>query len=750
MDKNKCTSCGEAPKQCSCKNKDFTKAVVEINNPGCTTLIRKVVVPASMGDDTAFPPVIGKYHNVLLNYEIGNKSYLYSSDGIPTLLNNGVTDYEEAINLPQINGVTLLGDKSSADLKLADAPMVITVADGNAHWSGADTAEDVYNFFLNKGKVSIVFEGGENYAYEIDSAAYISEEEKMLCTLSVATMTTVEETTEFDGNALFGIMTLYTADKAIDVSQIELQPKLFVTDFTGLDLNYNELSGVPATEFSIGMVKPGDGLEVDSDGVLSVSDIEQYAHFFDTVADMKASTELKDGTFAKTAGFYTENDGGSAFYKVREKGASETPDERFVIAIGNDLVGELITGEMVNVLQVGGGNNFSSVCNDLLNAGKSIYIPKGSYTADSSIIVNQPNTTFICDGDITLGGTSSVLLSIRSSYNQIKFNGYMYAGDNDAIHVCDGANSAYSNRVFVHRIVNSRNGIVINPNTTIGAQTSDFEFTWISATQCGIYFNPGDDGRPWINACRFRGGVISAPCGIKSRKGANQTDSFNDNSFNQIAYTNVSDCALDLQGMYNSYFKENRMSEGLTGTYWIKLDACAGNLFENEFILNLSKINISNPSGLFMRNKFIANDITNSGGDYVGTYAYSIGDNFVVPRDSLVRPDMRYLNGTEGVWSDLPEFYYDGMTVVVGTYDSTARTMELTLPSAFCKQGIKDFVLKINRQFVDTTIVLKDVNGQSIPITNPSSTINDQFYRVFLLQDGNGYLVWKKEKIDIV
>lgn len=117
MDKKRCTSCGETPK-CACKNKDFTKAVVEIDNPGCITLMHKVTIPASLGDDTAVPPAIGKYKNVLLYYEANGKSYLYSSDGIPTQLNNGITDYNEAANLPQINGVTLTGNKTSEELGL--------------------------------------------------------------------------------------------------------------------------------------------------------------------------------------------------------------------------------------------------------------------------------------------------------------------------------------------------------------------------------------------------------------------------------------------------------------------------------------------------------------------------------------------------------------------------------------------------------------------------------------------------------
>lgn len=117
-----CEPCGEKPKHPA---RDFTKAVVEINNPEKLILFRKVVIPASMGDDTVVVPAVGKYHNTLVYYEANNKSYLYSSDGIPTQLANGLTDYESATNLPQINGITLVGDKSANDLGLAPASQAI-------------------------------------------------------------------------------------------------------------------------------------------------------------------------------------------------------------------------------------------------------------------------------------------------------------------------------------------------------------------------------------------------------------------------------------------------------------------------------------------------------------------------------------------------------------------------------------------------------------------------------------------------
>lgn len=70
----------KAKKECN----DFTKAVINIENPEVLTIFHKVVIPASMGDEETVPPAIGKYRNTLLYYEASGNSYLYSSDGIPT------------------------------------------------------------------------------------------------------------------------------------------------------------------------------------------------------------------------------------------------------------------------------------------------------------------------------------------------------------------------------------------------------------------------------------------------------------------------------------------------------------------------------------------------------------------------------------------------------------------------------------------------------------------------------------------
>lgn len=120
-----CTACGEKPKDTA---KGFTKAVIEINNPGKLTLFRKVLIPSSLGDETAVPPTIGKYHNVLLEYEINQHLYLYSSDGIPTQLSADMDELREALE-DEIS--TRAADDDLLDTKIEDETESRQLADSN-------------------------------------------------------------------------------------------------------------------------------------------------------------------------------------------------------------------------------------------------------------------------------------------------------------------------------------------------------------------------------------------------------------------------------------------------------------------------------------------------------------------------------------------------------------------------------------------------------------------------------------------
>lgn len=289
-----CKECGK-PKcngKCGCKS----PKVLQINNPAEYITFHKVSIPAAMGDSTTNPPKIGAYRNALVYYEADHTSWMYSTDGIPTKLTNGLTDYNEAVNLPQINGHTLIGNQSSSDLGLQG---------------------------------------------ELTAGANI----------------------QINDNVISATNTTYTAGNGIELDGTEIKAKI------------------------------GDGLEFDSNGEIDIADIEQYAHFFDTVADMKASTNLIDGSYAKTLGYYEVNDGGEGLYKIRNKEVSDVVDNSLIheLTSDNTLVAELVYSKQLNVKSLGCKTDKSADCSAILqNAidkldNITLFFPHGAYKCDTAI-----------------------------------------------------------------------------------------------------------------------------------------------------------------------------------------------------------------------------------------------------------------------------------------------------------------------------------------------------------------------------
>ena len=110
-----CETCGDKKPAC---DKGFTKAALEIKNPSQLVEFRKIVVPASLGDDTAVPPVVGKYCNAILYYEANDQVYLYSSDGIPTKITVDIEALKKQIKDLQDGLANEASTRSAADLEI--------------------------------------------------------------------------------------------------------------------------------------------------------------------------------------------------------------------------------------------------------------------------------------------------------------------------------------------------------------------------------------------------------------------------------------------------------------------------------------------------------------------------------------------------------------------------------------------------------------------------------------------------------
>lgn len=140
-----CTACGDKPKN----DRHFPGAVIEINNPEKLIAFRKVVIPASLGDDTAVPASIGKYRNVILYYEANSHVYLYSSDGIPTLIAEDIGDLDELWEAIEAEGTArteaddvLLAriEAEESNRAMADAALEQDIVEEAAARASADSA----------------------------------------------------------------------------------------------------------------------------------------------------------------------------------------------------------------------------------------------------------------------------------------------------------------------------------------------------------------------------------------------------------------------------------------------------------------------------------------------------------------------------------------------------------------------------------------------------------------------------------
>jgi hypothetical protein len=119
--------------------------------------------------------------------------------------------------------------------------------------------------------------------------------------------------------------------------------------------------------------------EMLEDGVLEQI-IEQYINStaiwcFDTVASMKSATNLINGSYARTVGYYSLNDGGGATYKITDT-ESETEYQE---ELNSGLYATLILNDEMNILQFGAkpnDNTFnnSNIIQSALNTKKHIYI----------------------------------------------------------------------------------------------------------------------------------------------------------------------------------------------------------------------------------------------------------------------------------------------------------------------------------------------------------------------------------------
>lgn len=131
-------------KQKSCPKYDCKKEA-------CKCGLKKVFFSAALGDDSPTSPIApknGDYCNAIVAYEANGHIYIYSADGIPTLVDSGSGDLERRVNIIEKVLDKEITDRKAVDKEIQDelealknSPDVVDIVDTYADLMAYDTSQ---------------------------------------------------------------------------------------------------------------------------------------------------------------------------------------------------------------------------------------------------------------------------------------------------------------------------------------------------------------------------------------------------------------------------------------------------------------------------------------------------------------------------------------------------------------------------------------------------------------------------------
>lgn len=386
--------------------------------------------------------------------------------------------------------------------------------------------------------------------------------------------------------------------------------------------------------------------EMAQDGTLAEV-VGQYLdakilYAFDTVADMKTSTDLVDGSYAKTLGYYSKDDLGGAIYKIRTKEAGESANEIDKIALSdNTLIAEIVPEYSMNVKQFGAKGDGTTDETTLLNAIftygsntglKHIVFPAGTYCVSDTVNIysdlniegmgkgvsiikmaasdvtdtnhytlNFNNKTNLSIQDITLQG-SKALDDYTLTENKLYFGLYLVDSSNITVNNCE-FKQYYTSSLSIRN--------TSNVNVTNCTFTSN---CWNDIALTKATNNITIDNNVFTDICH-RG--INAEDGLMTEKVTNTIITNNKMHSNNTSTSNTSFCIsfsnTSLSGEGIRYEKIIISDNILSGTWQGISFKFAKNIVISNNISSVARFITTNDSGMTSYNENITienNNIT--------------------------------------------------------------------------------------------------------------------------------------------
>lgn len=492
---------------------------------------------------------------------------------------------------------------------------------------------------------------------------------------------------------------------------------------------------------------------------------------FDNVADMKSSTNLIDGSYARTLGYYAKNDGGSAIYKIREITNDDVVDESTIIEIGdepNELVAELIVEEPINVKTLGvyGDGTHDDYAKIQLGITKfphhTLYFPTGTYLITRPIEIGTTNAEQVdlkleSDAVIKTDTTIDSLLEIG------KYEGQWKRRQLGSIVTIDGG---------TFDATHTTQAIYVSSNRKL---TNLFNLNVINTATYGIYVDRGANTSASAD-CNIENVNISGKGSYESTTGL-YLKAYD----NKITNSRIEGVKIAVEDNGGSFFSnvhvlmdsdrtlttaefQDTIAFLLSGTGAMSFNQCYADTFATAFkITTYNRTQIDNCMAYWYYSdanattKFI-HFSSNAGGKVsVNNTEYDVPSNGTavgLDLTGVTGANVLYI-GTSGIFEFnniilqgaagklakndyiLDRTFYNDKQIVLCKPWTKSMTQNAYYPIAYLKGGIYDLKIWMAQDQCIQASIKVDRNSSTITITNKYNGAHSGAYRLALCDGGN-------------
>ena len=366
---------------------------------------------------------------------------------------------------------------------------------------------------------------------------------------------------------------------------------------------------------------------------------------FDNVEAMKNATNLIDGSYARTLGYYSKNDGGGATYKIRTIINDDIVDEGSIISMSDEnLIAELIIDSTIKPENFGAHGD--GIIDDTINFKKALQFSINNnlnfkalktYVINDTLLINSENLNFYINEIINTAYVEN-LINIVNNFNNITINYITSTNNSNCAINLNGSHGhgCKQNTINIKSIKDFNIGILLLGQGNLGTIYNTFYVKYIKCN-IGILLK-NLTSTDYVNSNYFYDVDMNCSNICIKTENVESGNDFDGNNFYNISLTNYTYGIYLNNACSNNFFgiRNLEMPDNSTLVYADKLSS------QNKFIFDnycpIDKLNMLGTKNIFFNElRSAAAKYRSVTGFYVTDNKFIVNENIALTSDSQVQ-----------------------------------------------------------------------------------------------------------------